>query len=85
MTVMVGVTYRSSSARPGARGATAPPPLAPQAVQRAPPPTFRDKQSYTELFKPLPKPEPIPSMGGAIKVKVCPSVLMSCGPRVFWS
>lgn len=67
---MVGVTYRSSSARPGARGATAPPPLAPQAnIQRAPPPTFRDKQSYTELFKPLPKPEPIPCLGGIIKME----------------
>ena len=33
-----------------------------------PAPTFRDKESYSELFKPLPKPEPIPTLGGGLRV-----------------
>ena len=33
-----------------------------------PAPSFRDKESYSELFKPLPKPEPIPTLGGGLRV-----------------
>merc|ERR1711971_26206 len=37
-----------------------------------PAPTFRDKESYSELFKPLPKPEPIPTLGGGLRVDAKP-------------
>lgn len=62
---MVGITYRSASARPGfSVNKSAPPPPQTQESQqsaaRGPAPSFKDKETYQELFKPLPKPEPIP-------------------------
>jgi len=62
---MVGITYRSASARPGfSANKSAPPPPQTQESQqtaaRGPAPSFKDKETYQELFKPLPKPEPIP-------------------------
>jgi len=68
----VGVTYRSSSARPSGKGLPPPPPppSAPAPSQPLPPPpSFRDKESYNELFKPLPKPEPIPTLGGTFQIE----------------
>ena len=63
--VMVGITYRSASARPG-NAPKFPLPTPPQsqspAVARAPAPTFKDKESYQELFKPLPKPDALPPL-----------------------
>jgi len=37
-------------------------PLNRKVVERGPAPSFRDKESYQELFKPLPKPEAIPQL-----------------------
>ena len=63
--VMVGITYRSASARPG-NAPKFPFPTPPEsqspAVARAPAPTFKDKESYQELFKPLPKPDALPPL-----------------------
>lgn len=63
-TRMVGITYRSASARPSLSSSK--PPLLPQTESqqtpaRGPAPSFKDKETYQELFKPLPKPEPIPA------------------------
>merc|ERR1711899_546694 len=62
---MVGVTYRSNSARPNNAASKFVFPAAAQAqdsaAQRGPAPSFKDKESYNELFKPLPKPDPAPS------------------------
>merc|ERR1711899_14535 len=56
---MVGVTYRSNSARPNNAASKFVFPAATQAqdsaAQRGPAPSFKDKESYNELFKPLPK------------------------------
>jgi len=59
---MVGVTYRSAGARPtkGVKPFPLPQPSQPEPKVEVEPPTFRDKESYQELFKPLPKPEPLP-------------------------
>jgi len=61
---MVGVTYRSASARPANKSNTFvfPPPQDDVKVERGPAPSFKDKESYQELFKPLPKPESIPAL-----------------------
>jgi hypothetical protein len=70
---MVGVTYRSSSCRPSTSKLPNPPPAAAQpTAQSKPAPTFRDKESYSELFKPLPKPEAIPTFGGGLRVDAKP-------------
>merc|ERR1712242_450055 len=62
---MVGVTYRSNSARPNNAASKFVFPAAAQAqdsaARRGPAPSFKDKESYNELFKPLPKPDPAPS------------------------
>jgi len=58
---MVGVTYRSASSRPQAGVKPLPQPSQPEPPP-PPPPSFRDKESYQELFKPLPKPEPPPAL-----------------------
>eukprot|EP00088_Acartia_fossae_P015955 TRINITY_DN18866_c0_g1_i1.p1 TRINITY_DN18866_c0_g1~~TRINITY_DN18866_c0_g1_i1.p1 ORF type:complete len:336 (+),score=122.81 TRINITY_DN18866_c0_g1_i1:22-1029(+) len=69
---MVGVTWKGSRSRSfsssggpgGARAASQPPSQSQQQADLPPKPviTFKDKQSYQELFKPLPKPEPIPTL-----------------------
>jgi len=61
---MVGVTYRSASSRPANKSNTFvfPPPQDDVKVERGPAPSFKDKESYQELFKPLPKPESIPAL-----------------------
>ena len=67
---MVGVTWKGSRSRslpggPGSMGrAASQPPQALAGPKEPPKPvvTFRDKQSYQELFKPLPKPEAIPTL-----------------------
>jgi len=61
---MVGVTYRSNSARPANQTSKFkfPTPEPEKVVERGPAPSFRDKESYQELFKPLPKPEAIPQL-----------------------
>jgi len=62
---MVGVTYRNDSCRPAGRGRTIVPPLQTEQEAKAnkvTPPSFRDKESYQELFKPLPKPEALPPL-----------------------
>merc|ERR1719486_133278 len=60
---MVGVTYRSASARPQAGFRPPPLPELPAKQQSdIVPPTFKDKESYQQLFKPLPKPEPPPPL-----------------------
>jgi len=61
---MVGVTYRSASARPAnkANNFVFPPPQQDVKIERGPVPSFKDKESYQGLFKPLPKPEPIPAL-----------------------
>jgi len=61
---MVGVTYRSASARPAnkSNNFVFPPPQDDVKVERGPAPSFKDKESYQELFKPLPKPESIPAL-----------------------
>merc|ERR1719228_352351 len=72
---MVGVTYRSSSARPASHKAGGsmriPPPSQPQeeVTPAGPALSFKDKDSYQELFKPLPKPEPIPTLGSSLTVE----------------
>ena len=62
--IMVGITYRSASARPSLSSANKPvfpqPQDSQQTPARGPAPSFKDKETYQELFKPLPKPEPIP-------------------------
>ena len=65
-TRMVGITYRSASARPSLSSSNSKLPLLPQTEKqqspdREPAPSFKDKETYQELFKPLPKPEPIPA------------------------
>lgn len=60
---MVGVTYRNASCRPAVnKGPSLPLPQPVEEKKReiVNPPSFRDKESYQELFKPLPKPEPLP-------------------------
>jgi len=61
---MVGVTYRSASSRPAnsANKFVPPQPQPEKQVERGPAPTFKDKEAYQELFKPLPKPEAIPQL-----------------------
>ena len=67
---MVGVTWKAkrsnSLAGPGGglRAASQPPQAVAAGPQQPPRPviSFKDKQSYQELFKPLPKPEPIPTL-----------------------
>jgi len=59
---MVGVTYRSATARPQLGSKPLPQPSQPQPKPHVPPPSFRDKESYQELFKPLPKPEAAPQL-----------------------
>ena len=61
---MVGVTYRSASSRPSNNGNkfVFPPQPQEQKIERGPAPSFKDKESYQELFKPLPKPEAIPQL-----------------------
>jgi len=62
--IMVGITYRSASARPSISSTNKS--VIPQTQEgqqtpaRGPAPSFKDKETYQELFKPLPKPEPIP-------------------------
>lgn len=62
--IMVGITYRSASARPSISSTNKS--VIPhtqegqQIPARGPAPSFKDKETYQELFKPLPKPEPIP-------------------------
>jgi len=65
---MVGVTWKgsrsksmSSAAGSSFRAASQPPPAAPTEPVK-PAVTFKDKQSYQDLFKPLPKPEPLPDL-----------------------
>ena len=67
---MVGVTYRSASSRPAnsANKFVPPQPQPEKQVERGPAPTFKDKEAYQELFKPLPKPEAIPQL---VPFKVC--------------
>jgi len=72
---MVGVTYRNNNCRPGGqRGGQGGPPV-PRAgspsktVPVVQTPSFKDKESYQDLFKPLPKPEPIPTLGGALRIE----------------
>lgn len=61
---MVGITYRSASARPSISSTNKS--VIPHTQEgqhtpaRGPAPSFKDKETYQELFKPLPKPEPIP-------------------------
>jgi hypothetical protein len=63
---MVGVTWKGARSRPsvGDISAAQLPALAAAALAErrpsAPVVSFRDKAEYGELFKPLPKPEPIP-------------------------
>jgi len=68
---MVGVTYKNPSCRPANSKLPSnsklplpnPEPEQRNAeIERLPPPTFKDKNSYQELFKPLPKPEPLPEL-----------------------
>ena len=75
---MVGVTWKakrsmSLTAGPGGglRAASQPPQAVAAQPQEPPRPviTFKDKQSYQELFKPLPKPEPIPTLN-IVQVKL---------------
>jgi len=69
----VGVTYRSNSCRPSnSKLPPPPPPAAEVTTPTKPAPSFRDKESYSELFKPLPKPEPIPTLGGGLRVEAKP-------------
>lgn len=63
---MVGVTYRSASARPqhGPKFSL-PSPQQSQgasALDAREAPSFKDKESYQELFKPLPKPDALPPL-----------------------
>ena len=62
--IMVGVTYRSASSRPNNNASkfVFPPPQQDTKIERGPAPSFKDKESYQELFKPLPKPEPAPQL-----------------------
>merc|ERR1711976_844780 len=57
-------TYRSNSARPANQTSKFqfPAPEPEQVVERGPAPSFKDKESYQELFKPLPKPDAIPQL-----------------------
>ena len=61
---MVGVTYRSASARPqnASQKFSFSSPQQPKnpAEDSKQAPSFKDKESYQELFKPLPKPEAVP-------------------------
>lgn len=74
---MVGVTYRSSSCRPVGQGGARMPPSGSmgdkagvkEVTQAQPSLSFRDKDSYQELFKPLPKPEPMPTLGSSFKIE----------------
>jgi len=63
---MVGVTYRNNSCRPASqKGQMFVPPIQIEQEEEAAkvtPPSFRDKESYQELFKPLPKPEALPPL-----------------------
>jgi len=62
---MVGVTYKNNSCRPR-NSLTSSLPLPIQEPEKpkevVPPPSFKDKDAYQELFKPLPKPEPLPEL-----------------------
>ena len=64
------MTYRSASSRPANSGSkfVFPPTQEEQKIERGPAPSFKDKESYQELFKPLPKPEAIPQL---VPFKVC--------------
>ena len=59
---MVGVSYRSASARPSTAQKFVFPETQKKTPETQPAPSFKDKESYQELFKPLPKPEAIPSL-----------------------
>ena len=62
---MVGVTWKGARGRPSVGGAAPTLPSARQEAARRPSEpavSFRDKEAYQELFKPLPKPEPIPQL-----------------------
>merc|ERR1719400_508237 len=59
---MVGVSYRSASARPSTAQKFVFPETQKKNPETQPAPSFKDKESYQELFKPLPKPEAIPSL-----------------------
>ena len=59
---MVGVTWKGARSRPSlpSRGCSQPPTRKDDRRVSAPSVSFRDKTEYQDLFKPLPKPEPIP-------------------------
>ena len=59
---MVGVSYRSASARPSNAQKFVFPESQKKAVETRQAPSFKDKDSYQELFKPLPKPEAAPPL-----------------------
>ena len=59
---MVGVSYRSASARPSNAQKFVFPESQKKPVETRPAPSFKDKESYQELFKPLPKPEAAPPL-----------------------
>ena len=59
---MVGVSYRSASARPSNAQKFVFPESQKKPVESPPAPSFKDKESYQELFKPLPKPDALPPL-----------------------
>ena len=61
---MVGVTWKGARGRPSlpSRGCSQPPAMTEERRVSAPSVSFRDKIEYQDLFKPLPKPEPIPQL-----------------------
>ena len=67
---MVGVTWKGARGRPSlpSRGCSQPPAMTEERRVSAPSVSFRDKTEYQDLFKPLPKPEPIPQLT-SFKVK----------------
>ena len=54
---MVGVSYRSASARPNNAQKFVFPESQKKTLESHQAPSFKDKESYQELFNPLPKPE----------------------------
>ena len=59
---MVGVSYRSASARPNNAQKFVFPESQKKTLESHQAPSFKDKESYQELFKPLPKPEAAPPL-----------------------